>query len=259
MSRWTTRRVCDLGPQSGGVLLLCSLLLVSSLDRWVHTRGSKPLENERVCWCLGVFASLGCEQASMEKTTQRFQRIATTLADLNAEGLNAQTVNDLLTMYVGATSQHVLRMSFVPEREAQNFDTQVTAFWSHRIQLGGRTWCGLCRSVARCSSMACFAIGHSHIDGNHPVTRHRHPFQHGTTTQSPTCSTSNHTLTADEQASLPTQATWRCPSPKKPHKRSESPQSNDISTSNLSKASLPHLLTVRCSSHNPPHTPELTS
>ena len=34
----------------------------------------------------------------MEKTTQRFQRIATTLADLNAEGLNAQAVNDLLTM-----------------------------------------------------------------------------------------------------------------------------------------------------------------
>ena len=43
----------------------------------------------------------------MEKTTQRFQKIATTLADLNAEGLNVQTVNDLLTMYVGAASQHV--------------------------------------------------------------------------------------------------------------------------------------------------------
>ena len=44
----------------------------------------------------------------MEKTTQRFQKIATTLADLNAEGLNAQAVNDPLTMYVGAASQHVL-------------------------------------------------------------------------------------------------------------------------------------------------------
>ena len=54
------------------------------------------------------------EQTTMEKTTQRFQKIATTLADLNAEGLNAQAVNDLLTMYVGAASQHVLRMSFVP-------------------------------------------------------------------------------------------------------------------------------------------------
>ena len=58
------------------------------------------------------------EQASMEKTTQRFQNMATTLADLNAEGLNAQAVNDLLTMYVGAGSQHVLRMSFVPDKEA---------------------------------------------------------------------------------------------------------------------------------------------
>ena len=70
------------------------------------------------------------EQVTMEKTTQRFQKIATTLADLNAEGLNVQTVNDLLTMYVGAASQHVLRMSFVPEQEAQNFDRQVMTFWS---------------------------------------------------------------------------------------------------------------------------------
>ena len=70
----------------------------------------------------------------MEKTTQRFQKIATTLADLNAEGLNVQTVNDLLTMYVGAASQHVLRMSFVSEQEAHNFDTQVMTFWSHLMQ-----------------------------------------------------------------------------------------------------------------------------
>ena len=74
------------------------------------------------------------EQASMEKTAQRFQKIATTLADLDAEGLNAQSVNDLLTMYVGAASQHVLRMSFVPEQEAHNFDRQVTTIWSHPIQ-----------------------------------------------------------------------------------------------------------------------------
>ena len=33
-------------------------------------------------------------------------------------------------MYVGAASQHVLRMSFVPEQEAQNFDRQVVTFWS---------------------------------------------------------------------------------------------------------------------------------
>ena len=46
------------------------------------------------------------------KTAQRFQKIASTLADLKAEGLNVQTVNDLLSMYVGAASQHALRMSF---------------------------------------------------------------------------------------------------------------------------------------------------
>ena len=72
-------------------------------------------------------------QASMVKTTQRFQRIAT-LADLNAEGLNAQTVNDFLSMYVGAATQHVLRMSIVPEKETKNFDIEVTAFWSQLIQ-----------------------------------------------------------------------------------------------------------------------------
>ena len=70
----------------------------------------------------------------MEKTTQRFQRISTTPADLGAEGLNAQAVNDLLTTYVGAASQHVPRMSFVPEQEARNFDRQVTSFRSHLIQ-----------------------------------------------------------------------------------------------------------------------------
>ena len=72
------------------------------------------------------------EQATMVKTTQRFQRVATTLAELNAEGLSAQTVNDLLSMYVGAASQHALRMSFVPEQEAKNFDTHITAFWSQQ-------------------------------------------------------------------------------------------------------------------------------
>ena len=70
------------------------------------------------------------EQVTTEKTTQRFQKIATTLAELDAEGLNVQTVNDLLSMYVGAASQHALRMSFVPEQEAQNFDRQVITYWS---------------------------------------------------------------------------------------------------------------------------------
>ena len=64
------------------------------------------------------------------KQHNAFRKIATTLANLNAEGFNVQTVNDLLTMYVGAASQHVLRMSFVPEQEAQNFDRQVITYWS---------------------------------------------------------------------------------------------------------------------------------
>ena len=37
-------------------------------------------------------------------------------------------------MYVGAASRHVLRMSFVLEQEAHNFDRQVMIFWSHLIQ-----------------------------------------------------------------------------------------------------------------------------
>ena len=69
------------------------------------------------------------EQATMEKTTQRFQKIASTLKDLNAERFHVQTVKDLLSMYFGAASQHALRMSFVPEQEAQNFDRQVLTFW----------------------------------------------------------------------------------------------------------------------------------
>ena len=73
------------------------------------------------------------EETAMEKTTQRFQKMATTLADLNAEGLNVQTVDDLLTMYVGAASQHILRMSFVSEQEAHDFDRQVMTFWSHLV------------------------------------------------------------------------------------------------------------------------------
>ena len=36
-------------------------------------------------------------------------------------------------MYVGAASQHVLRVSFVPEQEAKNIDMEVTAFWSQLI------------------------------------------------------------------------------------------------------------------------------
>ena len=134
----------------------------------------------------------------MEKTIQRFQKIATTLADLNAEGLNVQTVNDLLTMHFGAASQHVLRVSFVPEQEAENFDRQVITCWSrlmHRdiasplffllsslVDLG---WDLRFNVVRRCP-MACVAVDHSYIDGNNPISGHRFTFQFNTTSTFPT-------------------------------------------------------------------------
>ena len=46
-----------------------------------------------------------------------------------------QMVNDLFTMYVGAASQHALRMTFVPEEEAKSFDAEIVAYWT---QLVGR-------------------------------------------------------------------------------------------------------------------------
>ena len=150
------------------------------------------------------------EQATMEKTTQRFQKIATTLADLNDEGLNVQTVNDLLTMYVGAASQHVLRMSFVPEQEAQNFDRQVITYWSrlmHRdiasplffsTSQAWWTWGGICGSTSCGCPMACVAVDHSYIDGNNPISGHRFTFQFNTTTSCPTRSTPIHPLPTNE-------------------------------------------------------------
>ena len=165
------------------------------------------------------------EQATMEKTTQRFQKIATTLADLNAEGLNVQTVNDLLSMYVGAASQHVLRMSFVPEQEEQNFDRQVLTFWSrlmHRditsqlfflpLKLGG-FWSGFCCSTTCGCSMACLAVGHPFIDDYNPISGHGFTFSFNTTTTCPTHPTSIHHLPTNEQTHLPTQTTWSSPTP----------------------------------------------
>ena len=40
------------------------------------------------------------------------------------------TVNDLLTMYVGAASQHALRTTSVPREEAVSFDEKIVAYWS---------------------------------------------------------------------------------------------------------------------------------
>ena len=146
----------------------------------------------------------------MEKTIQRFQKIATTLADLNAEGLNVQTVNDLLTMYVGAASQHVLRLSFVLEQEAQNFDRQVITCWSrlmHRdiasplffsTPQAWWSWGGICGSTSCGCPMARVAVDDSYIDGNNPISGHRFTLQFNITTTCPTRSTPNHPLPTNE-------------------------------------------------------------
>ena len=71
----------------------------------------------------------------MQTATQRFQNISTVLRELNQAGLKMQAVNDLLTMYVGAASQHALRTTFVPFEEAVSFDKEIVTYWS---QLAGR-------------------------------------------------------------------------------------------------------------------------
>ena len=95
--------------------------------------------------CLGAHLRIagdseGCPvefggRPSMQTAAQRFQSIPATLRELNQAGLKMQTVNDLLTMYVGAASQHALRTTFVPCEEAINFDKEIVAYWS---QLAGR-------------------------------------------------------------------------------------------------------------------------
>ena len=72
---------------------------------------------------------------SMQTATRRFQNISAILRELNQAGLMMQTVNDLLTMYVGAASQHALRTTFVPFEEAVSFDNEIVSYWS---QLAGR-------------------------------------------------------------------------------------------------------------------------
>ena len=72
---------------------------------------------------------------SMNTATMRFRSISDILLDLNQAGLKLQTVNDLLTMYVGAASQHALRTTFVPYEEAVSFGKEIVAYWS---QLAGR-------------------------------------------------------------------------------------------------------------------------
>ena len=71
----------------------------------------------------------------MQIATQRLQNMSAILRELNQAGLRMQTVNDLLTMYVGAASQHALRTTFVPKGEAVSFDNEIVLYWS---QLAGR-------------------------------------------------------------------------------------------------------------------------
>ena len=90
--------------------------------------------------CLGAHLRIagdseGCPvelggRPSMQISTQRFQSISATLRELNQAGLKMQTINDLLTMYVGAASQHALRTTFVPHEEAINFDKEIVSYWS---------------------------------------------------------------------------------------------------------------------------------
>ena len=61
---------------------------------------------------------------SMQTATRRFQTVSAILREQNQAGLKMQTVNDLLTMYVGAARQHALRMTFVLEEEAKSFDAE---------------------------------------------------------------------------------------------------------------------------------------
>ena len=71
----------------------------------------------------------------MQTATRHFQTISATLRELNQAGLRMQTVNDLLTMYVGAASQHARRTTFVPFEAADSSDKEIVAYWS---QLAGR-------------------------------------------------------------------------------------------------------------------------
>ena len=70
----------------------------------------------------------------MQTATRHFQTISATLRELNQAGLRMQTVNDLLTMYVGAASQHALRTTLVPSEAADSYK-EIVAYWS---QLAGR-------------------------------------------------------------------------------------------------------------------------
>ena len=66
----------------------------------------------------------------MMKTKARLNELASALRDLRNYGLTNITAGDPLTTYIGAASQHALRMSFVTLEEAQEFDNDVINIWS---------------------------------------------------------------------------------------------------------------------------------
>ena len=93
-----------------------------------------------------------------------------------------RTVNDLLTMYVGAASQHALRTTFVPFVEAVSFDNEIVSYWS---QIAGRdvtstlfhlpvtygwTRGGLRSATTRSIPMNSLAFRHPHPHGSHRLT-----------------------------------------------------------------------------------------
>ena len=210
------------------------------------------------------------EQATMEKTILRFQKIATTLADLNAEGLKVQIVNDPLTMNVGAASQHVLRMSFVPEQEAQNFDRQLIAYWSRLIH----------RDIA--SPLFFLPLKLGGLGVGSAVQRHAAaPWREWqsiiptlmATTQSPDTDSlfSSTPLLRAQLAQLQSTLSQQMNKPTfqlkplgaalafKPPKRNKSPPSKETSTGNSTTASLTHPPNKLSSSHNLLHTLVRTS
>ena len=73
-------------------------------------------------------SGLGRTNLSVNIATGRFQKVSAILK-LNPKGRQAQTVEDLPTMRVGAASKHDLRMTFVPEAEAKRLHIiEVVAF-----------------------------------------------------------------------------------------------------------------------------------
>ena len=65
---------------------------------------------------------------SMKTAMLRFRNVSTIMRELNQAGHKMQTVNDLLTIYLGTASQHALRTTLVPEEEAASFDNEIVFY-----------------------------------------------------------------------------------------------------------------------------------